>query len=131
MSDLDPAELSAFLDGELDPVRAAQVAAIIESDEAARDGYESLKEGDAQWRSMARSVAFRPRVKWPRPAPAFPAFPAWAAAALLFILVASFAAKLTGAMAQSLALNTLSLLALVSVFLVVWSGDRAEARPAP
>jgi anti-sigma factor RsiW len=128
MSDLDPAELSAFLDGELDPDRAAQVAAMIEADDGVRAEYALLKRADAQWRSMARRAAFRPEVRWPRPAQAFPA---WAAAALLFILLAGIAGKLTGAMASSLALNAVSLLLLASVLVTTWSTDRPEAFAAP
>lgn len=128
MSDLDPAELSAFLDGELDAIRAAEVAAIIASDEDIRLEYELLKREDLQWRAIARSAAFRPRLRWTHPGQAFPT---WVAAPLLFILTASVAGRLTGAMAESLVLNTVSLLVLVCVLVATWSKDHAEVCPTP
>jgi anti-sigma factor RsiW len=124
MSDLDPAELSAFLDGELDEPRAVQVGAIIASDERVRADYELLMRADARWRSMARRADFRPRVRWPTPAKQ--SIPAWVLAPLLLIPFASVAGKLSGAMIDSLMLNTLSLVVLI-VFVFVTDSFRTPA----
>ncbi|MBE3099940.1 MAG: hypothetical protein IMZ44_22710 [Planctomycetes bacterium] len=61
MNGVDPAELSALLDGELPPDRAAQVRAAIEADPALRADYERLSRLDAAWSAAASSAAFRPQ----------------------------------------------------------------------
>jgi len=127
MSDLDPAELSAFLDGELNAARAAQVAAIIAADERVRAEYEMLEQADARWRSMALSAAFRPQVRWPIPKE--PPLPVWAAALLFFIPIASIAEKIAGAIVASFALNGLALLALVACIVAAASFRNRSEKP--
>lgn len=61
MNGVDPAELSALLDGELPPDREAQVRAAMEADPALRAGYERLSRLDAAWSAAAASAAFRPQ----------------------------------------------------------------------
>jgi len=130
MTDLDPSELSALLDGELDELRAAQVEAIIASDEGLRTEYEILRQADAHWRSMARSAAFQTRGHWQNRATQI--LPTRLVAPLLFIPLASVAGRLTGAMAASLALNSLSLVILiVCVSAIVSSCDLAREPLSP
>jgi anti-sigma factor RsiW len=125
MSDLDPAELSALLDGELNAARAAQVEAIIATDVRVQAEYETLEEADARWRSMALGAAFRPQMRWPIPTK--PALPAWATAALFLIPIVSIAGKLAGAMVASFALNGLALLVIVACIVAGASfSDRCE-----
>ena len=129
MSDLDPAELSAFLDGELNAARAAPVEAIVAADEQVRAEYEMLEQADARWRSMALGAAFRHQVLWPIPTQ--PALPAWAAALLFVIPIASIAGKLAGAMVASFALNGLALLVLLACVVVAASSRSRLEKPLP
>ena len=127
MSDLDPAELSALLDGELNASRAAQVEAIIAADERVRAEYEMLGRADAGWRSMALGAAFRPRVRLPIPTQ--PALPAWAAALLFFIPIASIAGKLAGVMVTSFVLNGVALLVLIGCIVAAASFRNSSGKP--
>jgi anti-sigma factor RsiW len=129
MSDPDPAELSAFLDGELTAVRAAQVEAIIAADARVRAEYEMLAKADARWRSMALGAAFRPQVSWP--VPTQPALPRWAPVLLFFIPIASIAGKLAGTMVASLAINGLALLLLVACTVAAASFSDRTGQPLP
>jgi anti-sigma factor RsiW len=63
MTRIDPAELSALLDGELPPERTAQVRAAIEADPALRAEYEQLCQSHAAWSEAAASAAFRPQLR--------------------------------------------------------------------
>jgi anti-sigma factor RsiW len=57
---VQPEELSALLDGELDGVRAREVEARMATDPALRLEYEALAASDADWRAAAGSAAFTP-----------------------------------------------------------------------
>ena len=63
MLPIDPAELSALVDGELPPARAAEIRAAIAQDPVLRQTYEQLVALDADWKSRASAAAFRPRVQ--------------------------------------------------------------------
>jgi anti-sigma factor RsiW len=65
MNEIDPAELSGLLDGELPPDRAAQVRAAIEADPARRAEYQRLCQLHAAWSAAAASAVFRPRLRAP------------------------------------------------------------------
>ena len=65
MKPVDPVELSALIDGELSPGRAAEVRQAIETDEALRRQYERLVMLDAELKEEAQSAAFLPRVTLP------------------------------------------------------------------
>jgi len=67
MKSVDPAELSALIDGELSPERAAEVRQAIETDEALRRQYQRLLMLDAELKTEAQSALFRPRVTLPQP----------------------------------------------------------------
>lgn len=112
MSDLDPAELSALLDGELDPARASAVEALIAADPVLAAEFDRLKRADQRLRALAADAAFPPRVRWPRPAPA--PLPAWFAPCLGLVLLAWLAGKLAPAMALALAVNALALVVLIA-----------------
>jgi hypothetical protein len=62
MNRVDPAELSALLDGELPPDRAAQVRAAIDADPALQAEYRRLCQLHATWSAAAASAAFRPQL---------------------------------------------------------------------
>lgn len=62
MQPIDPAELSAFLDGELPAERAQEVRDALASDPSLRQAYEKLAALDTTWKSQAETVMFQPRV---------------------------------------------------------------------
>jgi anti-sigma factor RsiW len=63
MHPIDPAELSAFLDGELPAKRAEEVRAALALDPALRQSFEQLVALDADWKERAATAMFRPRVQ--------------------------------------------------------------------
>jgi anti-sigma factor RsiW len=63
MHPIDPAELSAFLDGELPAERADLVRTALALDPVLRHSYEQLVSLDADWRERAATAMFRPRVQ--------------------------------------------------------------------
>ena len=66
MLPIDPAELSAFLDGELPAGRAEEVRAALAQDPVLRQSYELLVMRDADWSARAAAAMFRPRVRLDR-----------------------------------------------------------------
>ena len=66
MLPIDPAELSAYLDGELSARRAEEVRAALARDPALRRSYDHLVACDADWSARAAAAMFRPRVRLPR-----------------------------------------------------------------
>jgi anti-sigma factor RsiW len=66
MSDIEPHELSAYLDGELSADRRRAVAAALASDPMLRAEVEALAGADATWRKTAQAAAFTPSIRWPR-----------------------------------------------------------------
>jgi anti-sigma factor RsiW len=70
MPPIDPAELSAYLDGELPAGRADEVRAALARDAALRATFERLAALDADCTARAAAAMFRPRVQLtPSPAP--------------------------------------------------------------
>jgi hypothetical protein len=59
---IEPAELSAYLDGELDPGRAREVATALANDPKLRAEYEVLANSDKYWKSSAAAARFKPAV---------------------------------------------------------------------
>jgi anti-sigma factor RsiW len=66
MLPIDPAELSAFLDGELPAGRAEEVRAALTRDSVLRRSYEQMVARDADWSARAATAMFRPRVRLDR-----------------------------------------------------------------
>jgi anti-sigma factor RsiW len=62
MIPVDPAELSALLDGELPAPRAEEVRHALRLDPALASQFESLARLDVDWKAQAIRLAFRPRV---------------------------------------------------------------------
>lgn len=65
MIPVQPEELSALIDGELDPRRAAEVEMQIAADRELRVTFEALRDMDDRWRAAARTIAFVPQVRLP------------------------------------------------------------------
>jgi len=66
MLPIEPAELSAFLDGELPAGRAEEVRAALAQDPLLRQSYEQLVAFDTDWSARAAAAMFRPRVRLDR-----------------------------------------------------------------
>lgn len=62
MSPIDPAELSALIDGELTPARAGEVRAAMQRDPSLKAEFERLGRFDAACREAASTAEFRPLV---------------------------------------------------------------------
>jgi anti-sigma factor RsiW len=65
MIPVQPQELSAFIDGELNPQRAAEVEIQIAANRELRATFEALRDLDDRWRASARTVAFVPQIRLP------------------------------------------------------------------
>jgi anti-sigma factor RsiW len=64
MRPIDPAELSAYLDGELSEERAAEIRLALSRDASLRQSYERLAALDADCKTRAEAAMFRPRVQF-------------------------------------------------------------------
>lgn len=65
MNPVQPEELSALLDGELDTRRTAEVERQIAADPQLQAEFELLAGLDEDWRAAARTAAFAPEVRIP------------------------------------------------------------------
>jgi anti-sigma factor RsiW len=119
---VDPAELSALIDGELPPERGREVEALLAQDPALRAEYEALRAQDARWRQAAGAATFVPAVDLGQasdvPLP-------WLAAIVLVLLAARLGGKFIGSLGPSLLLN------LVALALVGWVVLAAARPPGP
>lgn len=120
------AELSAYLDGELEPDRAAAVANLIANDDQVRAQYEALRTLDSQLRQVADAAAFAPRVVLPRPASK--AVP-WLAVLVPALPGAWLLAKLLGTMTVALAINGVALAALIGGLILLAASETAPRPP--
>ena len=67
MRRIDPAEISALLDGELPPDRAQEVRLAIAEDASLRRVYQQLAAMDADLKASAAQAMFQPQVVLPAP----------------------------------------------------------------
>lgn len=128
-----PEELSALLDGELDPARAREVRAQLETSPALRSEFEALSVADSAWRVAAGASAFTPRVELPAPREkeADAGTTVWllpaVAMAISILILLRIMLKLTGSDAWMVGLPAVSLtLLLIGVVWLV----RTESRVA-
>jgi anti-sigma factor RsiW len=105
---IDPAELSAHLDGELDPGRAREVEAALASSPALRGEFNTLVNADNSWRTAARTASFRPGIRV-QPANARVRSALRAAGSVVLLLVARVVPKLAGTLEGELILNGIAL----------------------
>jgi len=66
MRPIDPAEISALIDGELPPERAREVRRAIAQEASLRRVYEQLVRLDTDLKAAAAQVMFQPHVELPR-----------------------------------------------------------------
>jgi anti-sigma factor RsiW len=133
MRSIDPAELSAFIDGELDAEQTAEVRAALAIDEALRAHYESLVQADAHLKGVAAGVTLSPSI---RLSPAAHSAPErmprglWRALPVMVIPVVWLIVKLTEVDWLAVAASALAFLTLVvGVILIILNDeDGADAR---
>lgn len=63
MNKIEPYELSAYLDGELDAQRAREIESALNHDPLLRTELEHMRALDATWAAAARAAVSRPRVR--------------------------------------------------------------------
>jgi len=121
MSTIDPAELSALIDGELDPERAAEVRAAAERDPVLKADLARLCDLDDACRAVASSAAFRPTVSVPaaRPAPLV----MWLAPALIALLLLRLAPVLLNLALFDLAVHVVALGVMLVWIVRLTAGD--------
>ncbi len=139
MKPVEPEELSALLDGELDARRAREVALQMQQDPSLRREFDALSTADADWRAAADGAAFVPRVRTPTitsyATDARAAQGGWASTLAIgiggFIAVRSVL-KLAGSDALAIALPVVALLLLIAAVVAMAGGDlRADHETQP
>ena len=116
MKPVEPAELSGYLDGELDVARTAEVRELLSRDAALLAQFEALRATDANWRAAAASAAFVPRLQLPAPRARATSWARIAALALALIALRVLP-KLGGPMVWGIALHAVAL-AIALVWIV-------------
>jgi len=122
---VDDFEISALIDGELEPVRAAEVRAAIEQNPGLRDQFLHLTEAHQAWTQAARSADFVPRAAWDALSPRLSCTYGWVTAALaLLAVVARIVPKVVSLdLAAAMLIHGLALAGVMVV--VVWISGRA------
>jgi len=118
-------EVSALIDGELDPTRAAEVRMAIERDPALQAQFVRLTEADQVWAQAARSAQFLPGVAWDAVSPSPSLAHAWVLTALALGIVAARVVPkvLPLDLAAAILVHGLILAGVIAV--VVWISGRA------
>lgn len=87
MKPVEPTELSAYLDGELDGERTIAVASELDSNPALRAEFDMLTANDMQWKQSAISANFPPKVTLTPPTALPKNFPGVSALVILLVLI--------------------------------------------
>ena len=111
MRPIEPEELSAFVDGELDAQRMREVEVAIANDPAVRRALETIADADSAWRLAAKSARFQPSVRLPTRS--WLRSPALGGASVLVLLLIRVLPKLSDAMAAGLLMQLPVLIALM------------------
>jgi|GEM_PF-2685452 len=131
MRQVEEYELSALLDGELDPQRAEEVRACIDSDPALREQFNALNQLDARLWRTAEQARFMPEISFS----AEPAgeMPAWQWAAGLAVVVALIGVRLLPKLVELAAFGlALQLAACGAIaFVVIGMAGEREQLAAP
>lgn len=124
MNPIEPAELSAYLDGELNPARAREVESALATSPALQAELDALTKADKTWRMAARLAAFRSTIQLPRTSSRkVPLYRT--AGAVVLLLAVRFLPKLAGALDWGLIANGVAL-AIAMVWVIRMT--RAEER---
>ena len=110
-------EISALIDGELEPTRAAEVLSAVQRDPARHAEFQSLAEADRTWAGAAKSAQFMPAVVWDALSPSPRLAHVWILAALALVAVAGrlMPKLLAMDLAPALMLHGVVLLAVIAV----------------
>jgi anti-sigma factor RsiW len=125
MRQVQPEELSALIDGELDAQRAAEVERQIAADGEMQAEFETLRNLDVCWRSLARTEAFIPVVRLSKAHPQ----KGWTTlvAVTVVAMIVRIAPRLIGPTTLSFAFEALALfMVLACVARLAW----IELKPA-
>jgi anti-sigma factor RsiW len=124
MRPIDPAEISALLDGELPPDRAEEVRRAIAADESLRRVYCELSAMDAELKASAAQAVFQPHLVLPETASNY-GFRIFLAAVAL--VLARVVMKLSS---PELAAGLAMILLAVVIGWVLWFSERALDSPS-
>lgn len=125
MNPIEPAELSAYMDGELDPTRAREVETALEGSQALRGELNKLVSADNSWRAAARIASFRPRIRLhATPAPLHLRPVVRAAGGVILLLAVRVVPKLASTLEVELILNAFAL--AIALIWIVRMMTRAE-----
>jgi anti-sigma factor RsiW len=113
---IDRSELSAYVDGELTPARAAEVDAAVREDPDLQKELEALQRAEDAWRAAAETAMFVPMVRL-RTGTAFSGSWVGVVAAVVPLVVLRFVPEHFAPLAWRLAIHSV-LLALVLVWAV-------------
>lgn len=130
MKQVEDEELSALLDGELNPERAEAVRAALGADPALGKEFDALSQLDARLRDLVEAEAFMPDVTFPIPVTNEAFVRYWPAgiAVVAALIVARFVPKLAELPLFGIAFQ-LAVCAAIS-FIVIRLSREAQALPA-
>jgi anti-sigma factor RsiW len=123
MKPVQPEELSALLDGELDSERAREVEMQIAADPQLRAEFDALSWADARWRAAAATAVFAPAVELPTRA-GRASWIAFAAALTGGLVCLRVAPKLVESLAFGFGLHAISFAALLAALAWLARADR-------
>jgi anti-sigma factor RsiW len=118
-------ELSALIDGQLEPQRVAEVRSAIEQNVALRAEYEHLLANDRTWTAAARAAQFTPTVRLGTASPSSIWVRVWVAAVLTMALGGRLLPKVLP-MDQAVAMLVQGLVLVAIVTAVVWISERTS-----
>jgi anti-sigma factor RsiW len=127
MTRVQPEELSALLDGELNPTRTREVEMQIAADPQLRGELQRLRESDARWRAAAATAAFQPAFRFGHASNRPGRFVA-AATLLVTLTAVRIAAKLTDSLVLSFGVQAVVLVVLLAAIIWLARTSEGEAR---
>src|SRR5262245_7220484 len=112
MNPVLPEELSALLDGEIDPQREREIRAQREVDPDLRAQFDTLRLRDTQWRTAAAAAGFDPSLRMPTARASMISGPAIVLLVTMMVLV-RFVSKILNVEAMIWSLNVGALIAVL------------------
>jgi hypothetical protein len=117
MKPVQPEELSALLDGEIDSQRAREIRAQFEADPDLRAQFDALRQRDTQWRTAAAAAAFDPSISMSTARASTISGPAIVLLVMLMVLV-RFVSKVLNIEAMIWGLNVCGLIVVLTA--TIW-----------
>ena len=124
MTPVEPEELSALIDRELSPERAAEIERRLTTDPALRAALEALRDLDDRWKAAARTGVFAPNIVHPTPNPWMSAAAVGGSAALVGLWVAVRAFDVVG---LAYAMQAVALAVVLAGLVRIARADQAAA----